>query len=222
MVYSSWFLPVRQAGIWFGKVIVAALAFCNSNILFSQSEFTGGLMAGPVTSQISGDGLGGWDKFGFAAGAWVNMSFSKKTGITMAMQFINKGSKKPADPNNFDYSTFRYNLNYIDVPLMFTWKNVSIKKTHLQINLGIYAGVLVKQNQQFDGGQSSINPPFESTDIGATGGAAFWFSDKTAIEFRTATSIIPTRPSPNPTNAWSYYEQGNYNQVLQLMFWLRF
>ncbi|MBL7941279.1 MAG: PorT family protein [Flavobacteriales bacterium] len=188
-----------------------------ASIGVAQSEFTGGIIAGAVTTQVSGDGLGGWNKFGGTGGAWVNMSFSERYGLTMAMQFVQKGSRKPADPGNGDYNTFAYRLNYIDVPVMVSYKRASAR-TPIQFNAGLYAGVLISQEQLYNGSTTGITPPFNGYDIGAAGGASLWLGERSFVEFRISTSILPSRNSPNPTNAWSYYEQGNYNQVLHLMY----
>ena len=85
------------------KLFFALLLLGLSQISFAQEEsgqkrnFKGGLIAGAVTSQISGDGLGGWDKFGLAAGAWVNVPFSDRASATMSMKYINKGSRTKRD-----------------------------------------------------------------------------------------------------------------------------
>ena len=106
------------------KLFFALLLLGLSQISFAQDvsgqkrNFKGGLIAGAVTSQISGDGLGGWDKFGLAAGAWVNVPFSDRSSATMTMKFINKGSRTKRDTINFE--TFGYYLNYIEVPLWFS------------------------------------------------------------------------------------------------------
>lgn len=192
-----------------------------SQPLCAQSEFTGGLLAGPVTSQVSGDGLGGWDKFGGTAGGWVHMTFSDHYGMTFAIQYIMKGSRKPADPNNGDFNTFAYRLNYIDVPIMLSYRRAAARAP-LQFNAGLYAGVLVGQEQLYNGATTGIEPPFNQTDFGATGGITWWLSEKLNLELRGTTSVLPSRNSPNPTNAWSYYEQGNYNQTLMLLLGLRF
>ncbi|MFM9005662.1 MAG: hypothetical protein ACKOSR_09205, partial [Flavobacteriales bacterium] len=68
----------------------------------SRRSFKGGLLLGGVTSQISGDGLGGWDKFGMTAGAWVQVPFSKKVSATMSMKYINKGSRTKLDTITFN------------------------------------------------------------------------------------------------------------------------
>jgi len=183
--------------------------------VFAQQAFQAGLWVGPVSSQISGDGLGGWDKFGLAGGAWIRSEFGEKWSATAGMQFIQKGSRTKRDTLNFQ--TFAYSLGYIEVPVMAGYR---IKDW--QINLGGFAGFLISQKIIANGIETDPNPPFESIEVGATGGATYFLGEKWAIELRGSSSILPVRHSPNFANSLSYYERGNTNQVIQLMIHLRF
>lgn len=201
------------------KWIIAALFGAIAGSIYSQKEFRGGIMLGPVVSQISGDGLGGWDKVGFAAGAWVMMPFSEKTGLTIGMKYITKGSRTKRDTLSFN--TFAYHLNYIDVPIQFSYR-FDRKKASFALNIGPYAGVLLKQKIVSNGYDYEVNPPFVGYDIGIAAGVTWWMGRKAYFDLSTASSILPTRPAPVVVNPGSYYEYGNYNQTLQLMFGLRF
>ncbi|MFM9986567.1 MAG: porin family protein [Flavobacteriales bacterium] len=190
----------------------------------AQKQFQGGLIAGPLFSQISGDGLGGWDKLGFAAGAWVNVPISERNGVLLSMKYVTKGSRTKRD--TLDFNSFAYHLNYIDVPILFN-HSFTIKKSTWRWLAGPYAGVLISQKVKANGvnysvPEASSGPDFKRYDIGLMGAVAWWPTSKFFVELSTSTSIIPTRPAPLVVNPGSYYEQGNYNQTLQLMFGLRF
>jgi len=83
--------------------------------LKAQQAFNAGVALGMTTSQISGDGLGGWDKFGFTGGAYVNAPFNSKNGLRIGLYYSEKGSRTKRDTLNFN--TFAYRLNYIEVPM---------------------------------------------------------------------------------------------------------
>ncbi len=186
---------------------------------FSQKEFKGGLIAGPVTTQISGDGLGGWDKFGFAAGAWVNVPLGDRLGLGLSMKYINKGSKTKRD--TLTNQSFGFYLNYIDVPLLLTY-DLLRKKSTFTISVGPYIGIMMNQKIRYNGADTDIPIPFNKTDIGGQLGIAYWAGQKLFFEFDITSSILPTRPNPSAVNPGSYYEKGNYNQTLQLLIGLRF
>lgn len=190
----------------------------------AQRDFQGGILAGPMFSQISGDGLGGWDKLGFAGGAWINIPFSERNGLNISMKYVMKGSRTKRDTLNFN--SFAFVLNYIDMPILFN-HSFALKKSNFRWFAGPYAGVLLNQKVVANGitysvPEASTGPDFESYDIGIMGGISWWPTSKFFVELSTSTSILPTRPAPLVVNKSSYYEQGNYNQTLQLMLGLRF
>jgi hypothetical protein len=182
----------------------------------SRRNFKGGLVAGGVTSQISGDGLGGWDKFGFTAGAWVSVPFTEQLSAAMSMKFINKGSRTKLD--TLTYNTFGYYLNYVEVPIWLCYSVSKKEPGKMVVNLGPYAGYLFKQKIISNGFDYVVNPPFENIDIGIEAGVSFWITPKFSVNFMTSTSVLPTRPNPSQVNKTNYYEMGNYNQTLQLTF----
>jgi hypothetical protein len=197
--------------------IVAILFLLVTECSFGQVDFTGGISLGGVTSQISGDALAGWNKFGVAAGGWIHMDFNGVMGAYMGMQFTNKGSKKPADVVNGDNNVFSFQLNYIDVPLLMTYS-----KTNWRFGLGPTVGVLVSQKQIYNGIELDITPPFETLDLAGTLSVTRIMGDHLMLEWRGGTSIIPTRPAPQVVNKGSFYEKGMYNQVMMLMLNWRF
>ncbi len=188
---------------------VACLSFTKAS---AQAEFSGGLRGGLVTSQVSGDGLAGWNKFGGALGAFVQMSFKENQSVTFEIQYVNKGSRKPGDPDNGDFNTFDMKLNYVEVPITYNYR-----RNNFQFDLGLYAGVLTGSKIMFNGNDYGIDPPFENLDMGITGGVHWLASEKLSFILRASSSLLPVRPAPNPVQRFSYYEQGQYNQVLYLL-----
>lgn len=183
----------------------------------AQVDFTGGLMVGGVTSQMSGDALAGWDKFGVTGGGWIHMDFNGVMGTYLGLQYINKGSKKQADPDNGDNNVFAFRLNYIDMPLMLTYS-----KSNFRFGLGPSVGVLVSQKMVYNDISYEPNPNFETLDLAGIFSVTYQPEGNIGIEFRGGTSVIPIRPAPAVVNKLSYYEQGNYNQWMQIGIQYRF
>lgn len=176
----------------------------------AQQSFKAGLTFGMTTSQISGDGLGGWDKFGFAGGAFVSAPFSSKTGFRIGINYAEKGARTKRDTLNFN--TFAYRLKYVEVPVQY-----AVKNGPLTFLYGVYYGRLIKQDILSNGYSYEITPPFKNYDFGVSVGAALQMGDHFFIEGKFSSSVIPTRPSPNFANQNSYYEKGNYNQVIYFL-----
>ena len=178
--------------------------------LHAQQAFNAGIAIGMTTSQISGDGLGGWDKFGITGGAFVRAIISSKNGFRIGLNYADKGSRTKRDTLNFN--TFAYRLKYIEVPVQYSFQNGPF--TFLS---GLYYGRLIKQDILANALTYDVNPAFRNYDVGITAGATLQMGDYFFIEGRFSSSIIPTRPSPNFANPNSYYEKGNYNQVLHFL-----
>lgn len=187
---------------------------------FSQNEFKGGVALGMTTTQVSGDGLGGWDKFGVVAGAWVDMPIHQDWSIQLGMSYINKGSKTKRDTIN--YQTFGYYLNYVDVPVLLQRKITMRSKPQGEVGFGPYIGLLLNQKIVSNGVDRDILPPFERYDIGLNCTFRWWWSNRVYTSLAFTTSVLPTRPNPSSVNPGSYYEKGTYNQTLQFCFGRRF
>jgi hypothetical protein len=183
-----------------------------------QKEFSGGLQAGLVTSQISGDGLGGWDKFGGTGLGWVRVPLSEQSGIFIGLGYINKGSLRV---DTLSRTSFGFSLDYIEMPILFD-QITKLAKNKLHLQIGPSFGIIIRQKIRSNGNFYEPNPAFTPYDLGICGGLAYDFTAKYQISFRTSTSILPTRPAPTNPVANSYYLKGNYNQTMQLLFSVRF
>jgi hypothetical protein len=191
------------------KIFLFFLAlFCGK--LHAQQAFNAGIAIGMTTSQISGDGLGGWDKFGLTGGAYVNAPFNSKNGLRIGLYYSEKGSRTKRDTLNFN--TFSFRLNYIEVPVQWSYQNGPF--TFLS---GLYYGQLIKQEILANQLTYPVSPPFRTFDVGLGLGALVQLGDHLFVEARFSSSILPIRPSPNFANPNSYYEKGNYNQVLHFL-----
>jgi hypothetical protein len=196
----------------------AIVCFCLlSFAIHGQKEFSGGLVAGPVTTQISGDGLGGWDKYGFCGGAWVRMPLSEKSGLLLSMTYFNKGSMRV---DTLTRTSYGFVLDYVEVPILFDRKT-DLANSKIRWQFGPSIGYLIRQKIKSNGNFYEPIPAFSRLDFGIAGGVAYDITAKYQLAFRSSTSILPTRPAPTNPVANSYYLKGNYNQTLQLLFSVR-
>lgn len=194
-------------------IVLLGILF-NYHGIYSQRAFRARLIAGAVTSQISGDGLGGWDKFGLMGGGEVAVPLSEKWSFSGGIRYTQKGSRTKRD--TIDFTSFAYKLDYIDLPLKLLYSNLRNGENFLTLGLGVSAGYLIRQRQMNNGTYYDISTQFSSFDYAAGFDVALWFAPKTAICAGFWTSVLPTRPNPSVTNKFSYYEKGNYNQLLML------
>lgn len=179
-------------------------------------RFDLGFFMGPSSSQMSGDGLGGFDKFGGTAGLSLRANISDRSNLLLSMGFITKGSRAPLD--TLTRNVFAYRLNYIQIPV--TWQ---IHWNHkVDVHLSPYAAYLVRQSVMANKASYTLaeyggQPAFNDWDFGINAGIGFVLSSNTSIVFEFGQSILPIRPNPAQANQFSYYERGNYNSTISLM-----
>ena len=184
----------------------------------SQLEFSGGIELGVSTTQLSGDALSGFDKFGLSAGPFIRTTFSEKSSAKLGILYLNKGSKKNADPDNGDLITYAIRLNYVEVPITYSY---SINNIRAEGGLAI-ARLVSSSELGTDGRERDFIFPFEKMDFSVVLGASYYFSENIFVNGRWSQSIIPVRKSPNVVNSASFYEAGMYNTAFQLMFGYEF
>lgn len=176
-------------------------------------RFQMGLKIGPNTSQMSGDGLGGFDKFGAVLGATVKGKINERNYFSIGIEYNSKGSRAPIDTIN--HNTFAFRLHYIQIPLQ--WQ-LDINQ-RLRLHLGPYAAFLAQQSVMTNGisrsmAEASYGPAFDPWDFGITAGLAFKFTEQSFFLLEFGQSILPIRPNPAQANQYSYYERGNYNSTV--------
>ncbi len=162
---------------------------------------------------MSGDGLGGFDKFGAVLGATVKGKINERNYFSIGIEYNSKGSRAPIDTIN--HNTFAFRLHYIQIPLQ--WQ-LDINQ-RLRLHLGPYAAFLAQQSVMTNGisrsmTEASYGPAFDPWDFGITAGLAFKFTEQSFFLLEFGQSILPIRPNPAQANQYSYYERGNYNSTV--------
>lgn len=176
----------------------------------AQQAFKGSVTFGMTTSQMSGDGLGGWHKFGLTGGGYITAPISSTKSIRFGIQYADKGSRTKLD--TITYNSFAYRLKYIEVPVQIGFQNGPFS-----FYAGVYYGQLVRQEILANKAPYPVIPAFKNYDVGVALNVSVPLNDKLYLEGKFSSSIIPVRPSPNYANPLSYYERGNYNQVLYFL-----
>jgi len=204
-------------GLALGAMIISLITCAQQEE--SNQRFSMGFKLGPMASQMSGDGMGGFDKFGAVAGAQVKATLNSWNSLSLGMEYMSKGSRAPIDTLN--HTTFAYRLHYIQIPV--NWHYAYSNK--FQFFGGLYAGYLIHQSvmankltyalNEYGGGQ----PGFDAWDFGGQLGVQFVWNDNNGLLLEFGQSIIPIRDNPAQTNQYSFYEGGNYNSTLSIA-WL--
>jgi hypothetical protein len=117
--------------------LLSLLLFGIHYVSFSQA-FKAGISAGLSTSQVGGDGYGGFNKAGLTGGVFINTSLNEKMDGQFELEYVQKGSRKNPDTEKGDTEFFLLRLDYVQIPMLLKYyhKNFFLEG-------GLYVGVLV-------------------------------------------------------------------------------
>ncbi len=183
--------------------------------LFSQN-FEAGFIGGVSTTQVSGDGLSGFNKMGPRVGFYVNRKVNWYN-IQLELQYLTKGSKKTinySDQNkyidnmSFDFlHNYNFHLDYIGVPLVFSF---NIKK-NITVELGSSINVLINQKEEIDfyiDNSREVNRVESVVLIGLV----YKLNEKYSLNIRGTNSIFPIRK--HSSGEVYRLNRGQYNTCL--------
>lgn len=161
------------------------LILLTCSIGYSQ-KLDGGLFAGLSTSQVDGDGLGGYNLAGLNLGFFTQTDIGEKSNLRLELAFLQKGAREGQNDSTGFNTGYKLRLNYIEVPLVyiFNWKDLAF-----EIGLGV--DILVTQNESDNGGPR--DSPFNYHRFSMMGlfGVTYNFSESWGINFRSNNSITP-------------------------------
>ena len=167
------------------KVFLLTALLCNLT-LFAQ-KFEAGFVGGFSASQISGDGLAGFDKGGARLGAYISYPLqNKRINFEVGMQYLQKGSKEPSGERGI--SNYNMNLHYLEMPFTV---NYSLKNG-LLLETGIGAGVLVNYTEENANGTLLGESP-NTLALDFLCGIQYQLFEQLKINVRYGNSITPIR-----------------------------
>ena len=162
-----------------------------STFLYSQDhKFHLLLSAGANASQVNGDKLAGFDKFGLNLGAGVRRNISQKAGIQLEFLYSEKGSRDVVSPSNPIPDTL-FQFNYIDIPIVYTY-NVYPK---LNVEFGIFNSIRTKAIYSDFVNTYDRESIIRSTDHGVLGGVNYQLFEHLNINARVSQSIFDINAS---------------------------
>ena len=197
-------------------------------MLVSQEDQTNtfllGARGGISATQVAGDGWGGFDKLGFFAGLSTEYAWTEKAGFETGIQFIMKGSRKNARPDDGDFLSYKLNLNYVEVPLLYKYY-----QDRLHFDLGLGAAFLLSSEEiDQDGIELQTEDTFNAIILNFQMGMNVEMADNHFATIRFTNSLTPARSSgvtfvDNTVNFWRrIFSNGQYNTVLEFGYKYRF
>lgn len=175
-------------------------------------RFKAGLRAGITGTQISGDQLGGFDKAGIVAGGMVSTTLSQKFDLGFEILYIQKGSRKNADPEKGDYVSYLLRLNYFEVPVLLQWKY----SKRFTFEAGPTFGALVGTLEEDEFGELDQPREFSNFELGVGAGMSVHIVEGLYFNLRGTNSVLPVREH---VSGQDYrLNRGQYNSSLLFTF----
>ena len=168
-------------------------------------KFIAGSIVGFTTSQIDRDTQKGYKKLGALAGVFVKTHFSDITGAKIELNYTTKGATKIINK----IEEFKTHLNYVEMPILFTFKVLD----NFEVNLGISPAYLISSKLYQDGYEEPESKyDLYNYDFSGLGSVFYYFSDKIALNIRFSYSIVPINDTPGWLNSnFSFALVYNFN-----------
>ncbi len=161
--------------------ILPVLLFFTASVS-GQNTFNAGFVAGINAAQIDGDGMVGYDKFGFNVGLVGKVWLSQRWGISLELLYSEKGARDRGS-DLVMASPERYYMAYADVPV-----GVVFREGSFVAKAGVTYGRLVRsQYTDINGFESELN--LNSNAGSAYLGLGWFFTNRFGVEARAANSI---------------------------------
>ncbi len=192
------------------KIILISI-LCLFLVQTKAQKFNGGIIAGFSGSQVAGDSYAGYNKFGIMGGGFVNFQLLNLLGIQMEMEYVQKGSRKNPDATNGDLSSYKLNLDYVEVPLLLKLHFLKV----LKLEIGLAGAVLVHSYEEVNG-NSIVSRPFASTNYSTILGLSYTFAKKFTASLRSSDSFTNIRKTTNSGDVYRYFSWGQWHDLLTL------
>lgn len=181
--------------------IVFATILVFMEIQVQAQSFSAGLTAGVVTSQVDGDGYGGFHQLGWTAGVFGRLPSEGPGAFQMELKYSLYGAHSDAKELELGMNPMSIRLHYIEVPLMYhyclsgltingkTWKRLSLEA-------GVSADFLAKGTQSADQESQYENTSWLFFSMTANAGAQYNVTERLGFNVRVMYSILPCRINP--------------------------
>lgn len=144
-IQSGWWCLMANA-YFCGMKKMSCILLVISFFAFVQAEaqlFRGELIAGFNKSQVDGDEAYRFKKYGLNFGVGVSVPVYRNFFSSMELIYSEKGSKLKASVNDSMDGSYRLNLNYVEVPVLFYYTDKDV----ISAGAGFSWGRLINANE---------------------------------------------------------------------------
>ncbi|CAN5198544.1 hypothetical protein BH09BAC1_BH09BAC1_00240 [soil metagenome] len=143
------------------------------------------IIAGMNVSQVDGDGIAGYRKFGANGGAAAYINLPKSFMVSFEILYSMRGAKASNYETIRDGRKLKLDLDYIEVPFMINYND----RDKAIFGVGVSWNTLVRSNISPE--VLAENVVFKRTNLDFVGGVTFLIKKRYGINLRYSYSIIP-------------------------------
>ncbi len=195
--------------------IIALLAIFSFIQTLEAQRVKGELIFGMNTTQIDGDEIYGFHRYGLNVGVGAILPFNKHWSLSIETIFNQKGAyrNESIELDTLPQPYYSIRLNYLDVPVLIHYED----KGGFTFGAGFSWGRTVGIEEIEHGGKvetTTLAGPYKRDDVNILADIRFRIWKKLKFNFRYAYSVLPIRTrvyKPNTTYAW---ERKQYNSML--------
>ena len=153
---------------------------------FSQN-IKGGVILGFNTTQVRGDNLAGYHKFGLNVGAIAIVPIKKKISVSMEILYSERGSRSSGPESDAKQYVYLLKLNYVEVPFLFNYQD----KEKINFGVGMSISTLVKFKEYRDGEESPDTiKPYTKREYSFVANGNYLITKKWVLNLRYSHSIF--------------------------------
>jgi hypothetical protein len=170
--------------------------------------FYPGIFGGIIGSQVDGDMMSGYNKPGATFGLVMTYNLTKIYFIQTELEFIQKGSREVAHPDQGIIHSYEIKLDYAEVPFLF---NYVINKKYIP-EAGIAFAYLIKSGEIIDDYNYTPVLAFNKFEYSFIIGFNYKLTDKFRANIRYSYSIFPVRKLMGDKS--THFVRSQYNNLL--------
>ena len=171
-------------------ILLIILLFC---VRLEAQKIKGAIIAGMNASQVDGDQVYGWHKFGVNLGTSAIIPFGDKWSVCLENLYNQKGSyQRPQYPDPDSSGEYKLILDYVEVPVLVTFTD----KNFITAGLGASWARLVNFKEYEHGRKvdwSTPYGPYKRSDVNILVDIRFPIVKRLKFNFRYAYSLAKIR-----------------------------
>ncbi|MEI6574550.1 MAG: outer membrane beta-barrel protein [Bacteroidota bacterium] len=174
----------------------------------------GGIIAGMNATQVDGDEVFGYHKYGWNLGATAMIPITKKKWFfALETTYSQKGAyQAPIWADSLKDGSYKLNLNYLEVPMLVIFED----KGGLTFGAGASLGRLIKVEEWENGRRdtnTTLKGPYNTNDFDILLDCRFKLYKKLKFNFRYSYSMAKIR-NRTYDNGISIWDRKQYNNML--------